>query len=96
MKSLILTIALAILAAQSPPMPPPGNPDHQEPAPGAFCRHDGPGVDADHACACQPTCMEDRDGNGEPTGGVTRQEDNVRCRAACHPKHCQCVSNCEP
>lgn len=96
MKSLLLILALLAAGAQEPSMPPPGNPDHQQPAPGAYCQHAGPGVTDAHACACEPTCMDGHDGNGDPDGTVHRGEDNARCRAACHPKACRCISNCEP
>ncbi len=76
-------------------MPPPGNPDHVEPAPGMFCAH-GPSVPAGQACSCEPKCMDNRDEAGNPDGTTYRQEDLVKCRAACHPKACRCVSNCEP
>lgn len=89
--SLVLVIGLMF---QNPPMPPPGNPDHVEPLPGQVCRHAGPGVDEGHACACEPQCMEGRDEEGRAT--VVRVEDNAKCRAACHTKHCGCVSSCEP
>ncbi len=98
MRILLLTISLLFAAGaqQHPAMPEPGNPGHQEPAPGAMCVHAGPGVDAGSACACEPKCMDGHDPDGTPNGEVNRQEDNARCRAACHPKHCACVSNCEP
>ena len=94
---LLLAFVLAVVGAQDGPvLPPPGNPGHVEPPPGARCVHAGPGVSAAQACACVPTCMENRDGNGELDGTERRIEDVVRCRVACHPKHCACLSNCEP
>jgi hypothetical protein len=83
------------LAAQEPSMPPPGNPNHEEPLPGMSCVHEGPGVPATHACVCHATCMENRGPNGEPDGTFSKVEDNVKCRAACHKTHCACKSDCE-
>lgn len=90
------TFGPAYLALQDVPMPPPGgNPDHSEPAPGAFCTHGG---SAAHACACESTCEPILDGNGDPIPGAgeRRVEDNAKCRAACHKDHCHCPSPCTP
>lgn len=97
MKTILFALSLMFVAAQQPiPMPPPGNPNHEEPAPGARCLHEGThGVTAAQACACHAECMENRDGNGEPNGTFTRAEDNARCRSACHKDHCGCLSDCE-
>jgi len=95
-KTIFFVLALLVAVAQQPPpMPPPGNPWHAEPLPGAFCAH-GPTVPEGQACACEPKCMEGHDEEGNPDGTIWRIEDNLKCRAACHPKHCNCVSNCEP
>ncbi len=95
MKTLLLVLAL-LAAAQTTPMPPPGNPDHVTPAPDAFCRPSAANVDAGHACACHPTCMPGTDPEGLPDGTTHRVEDVATCRASCHPSHCKCASDCEP
>lgn len=96
MKAIVLSLALLLASVmQQPSMPPPGNPNHEEPAPGMNCVHEGPGVPAEHACACHATCMENRNGNGEPDGTFTKIEDNARCRAACFKSRCSCLSDCE-
>lgn len=86
MTRLILVIAFMGLALQSPPsMPPPGNPNHDTPVDGAYCRNfknDPPA----HKCECERQCTV------QPDGTVTQVEDNVKCRAACHPQHCHCLS----
>jgi len=93
---MLVVLLLAMAAGQGPSMPPPGNPGHVEPAPGALCVHEGqPGADAGHVCSCHATCMENRDGNGEPNGTFTKQEDNAKCRAACFKHSCACASDCE-
>ncbi len=97
MRTTLLALVLLLAGAQQhPPMPEPGNPGHQEPAPGAMCVHAGPGVDEGSACHCEPKCMEGHDEEGNPNGTQYRTEDTLRCRASCFPKRCACVSNCEP
>lgn len=89
----IMLLTLGV-AAQDIPMPPPGNPGHLPPPPGAYCSHGGGEA---HDCACQPLCVDNVDENGTPDGTQRRQEDNSKCRAACHPKHCHCPQpECEP
>ena len=80
-------VFVVIALAQVPPMPPPGNPGHQEPPPGAFCQH--PSVDPDpaHACECQKACQMNEDGS------VTIIEDR-NCRAWCFKRHCHCPHLC--
>jgi len=77
-------------------MPPPGNPGHPEPPFGQSCVHEGmPGADEGHVCACHRECKPNLDDEGEVTAGEHVQED-AKCRAFCHPKHCNCpIDNCE-
>jgi hypothetical protein len=76
--------------AQSVPSPPEGNPNHEEPAPGANCVHN-PEV-PDHNCNCHKKCEPNPDG----TNSAVVIEDNVRCRSACFKSHCSCrAENCE-
>jgi hypothetical protein len=77
-----------VMAAQKgedPVMPPAGNPDHVQPAKGAFCDHsDRPA----HACKCHPTCVIGADGK------MQVQEDLSHCRGNCYKDHCHCPSDC--
>lgn len=81
-------------ALQGPPMPPPGNPNHDEPAPGAFCHMAGETPDPGHDCACEKKCVSGTDADGHDDGTLVEVEDNVRCRAACHKRHCNCQTAC--
>ena len=83
-----------VVAAQGIPSPPPGNPEHVEPPPGTNCVRDP--KHPDHHCECHKRCVENTDGEGNPTGGVYVQEDYVKCRSACFKSHCMCpTENCE-
>ena len=98
--SVISAMVLAgfLVTAQQgdPPMPPPGNPNHEEPLPGAFCAPPGVQPYPAHDCSCMPKCMEphgeDEDGN-QIVYPPTREED-PKCRAYCHKKFCTCPSDC--
>ena len=70
-----------------PSMPPPGNPDHAEPPPGAFCSRS---PKPEHSCKCHATCVENEDGT------IAIQEDGAHCRAYCYKKACHCpVDGCQ-
>jgi hypothetical protein len=71
---------------QVPPMPPPGNPDHQAPEKRAFCSRS---KDAAHTCKCHAKCIVDDKGN------VTGVEEDPKCRAWCFRDHCRCPADCE-
>lgn len=88
--------AQQIVSAQGgPPMPPPGNPEHQEPAPGSSCHTpDQRRPDAAHECACHRTCVEGTDNEGNPDGSLHEVEDRVNCRANCYRSRCNCSSPC--
>lgn len=79
----------ALYAQQGgPPMPPSGNPDHQEPAPGASCHHAREGSpDSGHDCACHRECKENDDGT------LSEVEDS-QCRAWCFKDRCACPTAC--
>jgi len=76
------------------PMPPPGNPNHEQPTEGNACRAPGATPDPFHDCACEPRCMDGTDEFGQPDGTMYRTEDTSKCRAACHPKFCLCPNPC--
>ncbi len=79
--------------AQSIPSPPDGNPNHEEPAPGAHCVHDA--TDASHNCKCHRVCEQNKDDNGNPTQGQRVIED-PKCRSFCYAKSCNCPTDgCE-
>ncbi len=85
---------LVSLHAQGTTVPPEGNPGHEEPAPGANCKHDA--TDPEHNCACHRECKQNTDPNtGQPIQGATVQED-AKCRVYCYKDHCHCpIENCE-
>lgn len=80
-------LVLALLVAQ---LPPPGNPEHKEPAPGQSCVHNT--KDPAHHCACQRVCSEYEDDDGHLQ--IYVQED-AQCRSYCYKDHCHCpVKGC--
>ena len=87
--ALLLCAFLLVALAQKPtpaPMPEPGNPGHETPAEGAFCRNfanDPP----EHKCECDRKC------ESNPDGTVTEIEDRVKCRANCFRDRCRCLSD---
>lgn len=93
-------VAMAAQDPLGPPPPAPGNPGHEEPAPGSHCARAGdPGVDAAHACACHHTCKPntetDEDGNVTTVPGE-HLEENAQCRVYCFKNACRCPpENCE-
>lgn len=87
MKTALLLAALLALGAQAP-MPPPGNPGHQQPAPGQACKHDA--KDPAHNCNCHRECKQNSDEDGNPAPGEYVQEDYSKCRASCYQDHCHC------
>lgn len=77
----------AEMAQQVPSMPPEGNPDHAEPAKGAYCsrsKHEA------HSCKCHAKCVPDEN---DPNA-IVRLED-PKCRAWCFKDHCRCPAECE-
>ncbi len=78
---------MAQARGESPVMPPPGgNPDHSEPAKGAFC--DRSAAQAHH-CECHIECVKNEDGE-------MHYEGITNCRAFCHEDHCRCpAKNCD-
>lgn len=77
----------AEMAQQQPPsMPPEGNPNHEKPAPDAFCSRS---KKEQHACKCHATCVRDEQGN------VTGIQEDPKCRAWCFKDHCRCPADCE-
>lgn len=75
----------AEMAQQTPSMPPEGNPGDQKPPDGAFCSRS---KKPEHSCKCHAKCVDKEDGT------IQRIED-PKCRAWCHPSHCQCPAECE-
>lgn len=87
----VAALLLALAQTPAPPMPPEGNPGHQEPAPGAFCAHNDP--NPAHACSCQRECVPSEDADGKQTIEV---KEDAKCRAFCFKDHCHCpAKNCE-
>ena len=82
-----------LLRAQSQDLPAPGNPGHQQPAPGESCVHNA--SDPAHNCACHRECKQNTDDDGNPTEGAYVQED-PKCRVYCFKDHCHCpIENCD-
>lgn len=82
-----------MLSAESATLPAPGNPGHQEPAPGDSCVHDA--KDPAHNCTCHRECRQNTDDDGNPAPGAYVQED-PKCRVYCFKDHCHCpVENCD-
>ena len=82
-----------LLYAQSAELPAPGNPGHQQPAPGESCVHNT--NDPAHNCTCHRECKQNTDDDGNPAEGVFVQED-PKCRVYCFKDHCHCpVDNCD-
>lgn len=78
--------SLLFLALAQVQGPPPGNPDHQQPPDGWYCRNfknDPPS----HKCECQREC------HLNPDGTITEVEDRVKCRSNCFRDHCHCLSD---
>lgn len=72
----------------TPPMPPSGNPGHEEPAPGAACHHPVDQVsDPSHDCHCERKCEMDDEGR-------TTTVEDPKCRAFCYRSHCHCGDMC--
>jgi hypothetical protein len=96
-----LVVMLALAAQDRPipdPMPPPGNPNHEDIAEGNFCHHPIEGhPDPAHDCACTPTCSlqdVDHDEDGNIDGQQYVRSESVMCRAWCHKTHCHCPDPC--
>lgn len=78
--------AVLAQAQGEPSMPPEGNPNHVEPAKGAYCDRSASEL---HACKCHHRCEPN------PDGTVTQVEDGVHCRAYCFKRACRCPwDNC--
>lgn len=74
----IAVLVLALLVAQ---LPPPGNPEHKEPAPGQSCVHNT--KDPAHNCACKRECVEGAE-------GTEYVQEDPQCRSYCFKTHCHC------
>jgi len=90
MRGTLLAFAVAFAMAQGP-VPPPGNPGHQQPPPGAACVHNM--KDPAHNCTCHREC---KDTEGEDGKQETFVQEDPKCRVFCYKEHCHCpISNCE-
>jgi hypothetical protein len=97
----VLAVSIGLYAGQRDPADP--FPNHEEPEAGYYCHPANSARDEqtnDHACAClgmrdDPMCP--KPGETEPPGDLEsprEPNDNPKCKAYCHVKHCSCKVNC--
>ncbi len=89
------SLALQLAAPVARQLPPAGNPDHVEPAPGQNCGRSQQ-TPRDHLCGCHRECQQAA-GYGDPNDPPTVYvQEDPQCRVYCYKSHCRCpIANCE-